>query len=121
MWSRRPVHPGRGTATVLALYPASRLDWIVLVPLTAATIANMPGNPHLPRAWLQTVDRFAVHYQAPMVLLLAAGALVVLAAAREWGLRPAPPLQPGRPRPSRSAQVDTGVEGEARDQVGGLA
>ena len=113
---------------VLALYPASRLDWIVLVPLTAATISNMPGNPHLPRAWLRTVDRFAVHYQAPLILLLAAGALVVLAAAREWGLREPPPpplplplpLRPG-PRPGGSAQVDARVEGEARDQVGGLA
>ena len=108
---------------VLALYPASRLDWIVLAPLTFATIASMPGNPHLPRPWLRAVDRYAVHYQAPLVLLFAAGALVVLAAAREWGLRTAPPApaEPGPPSRPVSAQVDAGVEGEARDQVGGLA
>jgi hypothetical protein len=104
---------------VLALYPASRLDWIVLAPLTFATIANMPGNPHLPRAWLRSLDRYAVHYQAPLVLLAAAGSLVVLAAAREWGVRT--PRPPGRPAAAGSAEVDAGVEGEARDQVGGLA
>jgi hypothetical protein len=61
-----------------------------------------------------------VHYQAPLVLLLAAGALVVLAAARDWGLRE-PPRPRLKPQPGGSAQVDTRVEREARDQVGGLA
>ncbi len=30
---------------VLVLYPASRLDWLILARLGAATIANMPGDP----------------------------------------------------------------------------
>ena len=32
---------------VLVLYPASRLDWLVLARLAAGTIANMPGIPYL--------------------------------------------------------------------------
>jgi len=33
---------------LLVLYPASRLDWLVVARLTAATISNMPGNPWPP-------------------------------------------------------------------------
>ena len=33
---------------VLVLYPASRLDWLVLGRLAAGTISNMPGNPYPP-------------------------------------------------------------------------
>ena len=37
---------------VLVLYPASRLDWLVLARLTAGTISNMPGNPYLQHSHL---------------------------------------------------------------------
>ena len=30
---------------LLVLYPASRLDWLVLARLAVATLANMPGDP----------------------------------------------------------------------------
>ena len=33
---------------LIALYPASRLDWLVLLRLTAATFALMPGNTGFP-------------------------------------------------------------------------
>jgi hypothetical protein len=73
---------------VLVLYPASRLDWLVLARLTAATIANMPGNPWLPRIpVLATIDTFAILRLAPLVLLAAVIGVVVLALSGQWGLR----------------------------------
>jgi len=70
---------------LLLLYPASRLDWLVLARLTAATIANMPGNPFLDHSHVLTIiDRLAVHVLAPLVLLGAAAGLVVLCVSGRW-------------------------------------
>ena len=76
---------------VLVLYPATWLDWLVLARLTGATVANIPGNPDgVPghSTALKGFDVFLVHYMAPLVLLGAAGALVIMIAANVWGLRP---------------------------------
>ncbi len=76
---------------VLVLYPASRLDWLVLVRLTAGTISNMPGNPYLQHSHLLRVaDHFAVRTAAPLVMLAAAIALVVLCITGRWNLRDSP-------------------------------
>jgi hypothetical protein len=70
---------------VLVLYPATRLDWLVLARLTAGTIANMPGNPLLPHGHvLNLLDRYAVHAIAPLVILGAAVGLVVLCWSGRW-------------------------------------
>jgi hypothetical protein len=47
---------------VLALYPATRLDWLVLVRLWIATLANIPGNPDgISGGRMRTADIALVH------------------------------------------------------------
>ena len=76
---------------VLILYPASRLDWLVLGRLAAGTISNMPGNPYLQHSrLLGLTDHFAVRVLAPMVMLAAAAAFVALCLRGRWKLRDAP-------------------------------
>jgi hypothetical protein len=76
---------------VLILYPASRLDWLVLGRLAAGTISNMPGNPYLQRSRLLLVtDHFAVRALAPIIMLAAAITLVALCLRGHWKLRNAP-------------------------------
>ena len=73
---------------VLVLYPASRLDWLVLGRLAAGTISNMPGNPYLQHSHLLlATDHFAVRVLAPMVMLAAGGAFVALCLRGRWNLR----------------------------------
>jgi len=85
---------------VLVLYPASRLDWLVLARLCAATIANMPGNVGgVPVRSLRRFDAFLVHGFAPVVLFGAAVAVVLLAVSGAWGVQrdtdPVPSWPPG--------------------------
>ena len=76
---------------VLVLYPASRLDWLVLVRLAAGTIANMWGNSYLQHSHLLLVtDHFVVWILAPAVILAAAIALAALCVTGRWKLRDAP-------------------------------
>jgi len=80
---------------LLVLYPASRLDWLVLIRLVAGTVPNTPGHPmaHPPLvAWLHHV---AVHAASPMVLLAAAVGFVWLCWSGRWDMRPAGPPVPG--------------------------
>ncbi len=86
---------------VLVLYPATRLDWIVLLRLTAATIANTPGIRGPPGHDLKVIDRFAVDRLAPWALLAAVIWLVAVAVTGRWKVRQ-PPGKPGRPRYPRS-------------------
>jgi hypothetical protein len=80
---------------VLVLYPASRLDWLVIARLTFATISNIPGNPKGPSDHvLRVIDRILIHWVAPYVLLAAAVGLIALAVSGRWGLRgSSPPAQ----------------------------
>lgn len=85
---------------VLVLYPATRLDWLVLARLTAATIANMPGDPSgVPVHGLKGFDKFLVHGVGPLVLAFCAVWLVIMAITGQWGVRPADSTaQPVTPR-----------------------
>ena len=81
---------------VLVLYPATRLDWLVLGRLAAGTISNMPGNPYLQHSHLLlATDHFAVRVLAPMVMLAAGGTFVALCLRGRWNLRDDP--GPGHP------------------------
>ena len=96
---------------VLVLYPASRLDWLVLARLTAGTIANMPGNPYLQHSdLLRLADHFAVRIMAPIVMLAAAIALVALCVSGHWKVRDSP-------GPDLPAREDAGALARAVDPV----
>jgi uncharacterized membrane protein len=94
---------------VLVLYPASRLDWLVLARLTAGTISNMPGNPYLQHSHLVVVaDHFAVRIMAPLVILAAAVIFVGLCLTGKWKLRDSPGPGPGPGAPGHSAPEEAG-------------
>jgi hypothetical protein len=94
---------------VLVLFPASRLDWLVLARLAAGTISNMPGNPYLQHSHLLLVtDHFAVRILAPLVILAAAAAFVVLCLTGKWKLRDSP--GPGRSAPAEPGQLIPAAE-----------
>ena len=70
---------------LLALYPASRLDWVVIGQFTAATVAIMPGavlplHPH----WLATLAYLSSFRLMPLILLAAVAILVWLCLSRAW-------------------------------------
>jgi hypothetical protein len=74
---------------LLALYPASRIDWLVLARLTAATFALMPGNSGFPpEHLLAAITSNALFWWAPVVLLAAAVALVWLCLTNRWKMDP---------------------------------
>ena len=94
---------------VLVLYPASRLDWLVLARLTAGTISNMPGNPYLQHSHLVVVaDHFAVRIMAPLVILAAAVIFVGLCLSGKWKLRDSPGPGAGAGAPGHSAPGEAG-------------
>jgi hypothetical protein len=87
---------------LLALFPASALDWVLLARLGAATIGTMPGNPNgVPGRTLRSADVFLVHGLVPAVLLACAIALLVLAISGQWGMQAgvAPRSLPAEPDP----------------------
>jgi hypothetical protein len=74
--------------SLLALYSASRLDWVVLIRLLAgATVyvqaVQSPAEPH----WLADIGQFDGAWLTPGVRLLAAAALVWLCLSGQWGWR----------------------------------
>ncbi len=72
---------------VLVLYPATRLDWIVLARLGIATMANIPGNPDgISGGRMRIADVALVHSLTPAVLLACAVAVVYLAVSGRWGV-----------------------------------
>ncbi len=102
---------------LIVLYPESRLDWLVLVRLTAGTVASIPGNPWRPASHLvASIDYSLIGRLAPVALLAAAVGLVALcltgrwnAAGRGFGQAMSPDAAPlsasatpvSRPRPAR--------------------
>jgi hypothetical protein len=83
--------------SLLALYSASRLDWVVLIRLLAgATVyvqaVQSPAQPH----WLADLGQFDGAWLTPGVRLLAAVALVWLCLSGRWGWRSASAVAPGR-------------------------
>jgi hypothetical protein len=83
--------------SLLALYSASRLDWVVLIRLLAgATVyvqaVQSPFQPH----WLANLGQFDGAWLTPGVRLLAAVALIWLCWSGRWGWRSVPAASPGR-------------------------
>jgi hypothetical protein len=83
--------------SLLALYSASRLDWVVLIRLLAgATVyvqaVQSPAEPH----WLGDIAQFDGAWLTPGVRLLATVALVWLCLSGRWGWRSAPAASSGR-------------------------
>ncbi|MGH3166907.1 MAG: hypothetical protein ACRDN0_13605 [Trebonia sp.] len=73
---------------LLALYPRSWLDWVVLTRLCFGAITYMEAAlaPH--RSALQHVQLFQGEWITPPVRLLAVAALVYMCVSRRWGFRP---------------------------------
>jgi hypothetical protein len=93
---------------VLAVYPASRLDWVVTGQLTAGTVALMPGttaalHPH----WVSRLSYLISFRLMPAVLFLALVALIWLCVSGAWNIaaRPAAP-RPDAPALERAAAPD---------------
>jgi alpha-1,6-mannosyltransferase len=83
--------------SLLALYSASRLDWVVLIRLLAgATVyvqaVQSPAQPH----WLANLGQFDGAWLTPGVRLLATVALVWLCLSGRWGWRSASAVSAGR-------------------------
>jgi hypothetical protein len=96
---------------LLVLYPASRLDWLVLGRLAAGTIPNIPGNPptimvastsHL----VILVHNVAVYALGPLVLFGAAAGLVVLCLTGRWQVREPGSLPEAAGLPGAGAAAD---------------
>jgi len=98
---------------LLALYPVSRLDWLVIIRLAVSTFAFMPGNAGFPAQHvLAVISKGSLFYGAPAVLLATAVALVWMCVSERWQmgppavisplgrLRPGPAQQPGPARPA---------------------
>ena len=62
---------------LLILYPASRLDWLVLTRLTAGTIAMIPGVP-------KAIGHITMTFVVPGVLLACVVGLVYLCVTGHW-------------------------------------
>ena len=82
--------------SLLALYSASRLDWVVLIRLLAgATIyvqaIQSPAEPH----WLYDLSQFNGTWLTPTIRLLAAVAFVWLCVSGRWGWRSVSRHRPG--------------------------
>jgi hypothetical protein len=70
---------------VLILYPASRLDWIVLGRLAVGTIALIPGDPYLHAGHLiGRMNQDILTLWAPVLLLVSIAALVALSVTGRW-------------------------------------
>jgi hypothetical protein len=83
--------------SLLALYSASRLDWVVLIRLLAsATIyaqaIQSPVEPH----WLYDLGQFNGTWLTPAIRLLATVAFVWLCVSGRWGWRSVPAASSGR-------------------------
>lgn len=72
---------------LVALMPATRLDWVVVARALAATVAELPGvtfyttlRPH----WLSQFNNVLSRGIVPLVLVAAAVALLWLCGTRRW-------------------------------------
>ncbi len=83
---------------LLAVYPGSRLDGIVLARLFAGTtVYILAVDQTLAPHWLNTVFQENVIYLAPAVRLAAVVALVWLCLSASWRWQQQPALLPGEP------------------------
>jgi hypothetical protein len=76
---------------LLALYPASRLDWPLLARLAAVTIYSLPGMPGMPRSpWLAAITTVNEQLTVPATRFAALVAVVLLAVTGAWYARRKP-------------------------------
>ncbi|HLI39397.1 MAG TPA: hypothetical protein VKV80_18985 [Streptosporangiaceae bacterium] len=92
---------------LLALYPACRLDWLILIPVAAETFAEMPGVPSRLPPVLDDILAGAGDSLVPCIGLAAAVALAWMCLSGSWGwhlrLR-----SPGPDHPPSSGSTVTG-------------
>jgi hypothetical protein len=70
---------------LLMFYPATRLDWLVIWRIAAGSLPNTPGNPTIPPGHIiGLLHHWSIVVIAPLVLLAAAVAFVVLCLTRQW-------------------------------------
>ena len=74
---------------LLALYPASRLDYVVMWQFTAGTFALMPGGSSRlpPHGLLTLLNHDAKNFITPIMLILAVVALVLLCITGDWDIQ----------------------------------
>lgn len=85
---------------LLALYPASRLDWVMLAQLTVGVFVLMPGNAGSPPVHaLAVINNDLLFQVGPALLLACAGALLLLCLTGRWKMS-----DPGEP-PNLAAAV----------------
>jgi len=82
---------------LLALYPRSRLDYLVMVQLTAGSLVMMPGGSGTepPLGWLRTFSHEIWFTWAPVVLLGCVVAVIALCLTGAWNFGPRAEI--GRP------------------------
>jgi hypothetical protein len=87
---------------LLALYPASRLDYVVMVQLTASAFAQMPGGSPFepPLGWLRTFSHQVWFGWTPLVLIGSAAAVVMLCVSGAWNIGPRARRRPEVPSPA---------------------
>jgi hypothetical protein len=91
---------------LLALMPASGVDWVALGRAAAAAAAELPGVIYysaLRPAWLGTVVSGLVHAAVPAVLAITTAVLVWLCLSGRLARPPDDPALPGWPRRPASA------------------
>ena len=80
---------------LLVMYPASRLDWVILGQLAVGTVEFMPGMPSFPprHSWLGQALDVQSNVVMPLVRRAALLAVVALCVTGAWYARdrgPAP-------------------------------
>lgn len=73
--------------SVLAFYPASRLDWVSLASFAAISVASIPGlslGSRLLGRWFEDIDYQIQGHLSPLVLLGAVIAFVALCRNQRW-------------------------------------
>ncbi len=73
---------------LLALYPRSRLDALVLIRLCFGAVTYMEAGLLSQRLWLQHIQLFTGDWITSSVRLLTAAALIWLCITGRWGIRP---------------------------------
>ena len=87
MWSyQRPWYDVMAIV-LLAVYPASRLDWLILGRLILTAPVYLPGVPGPTPAWLTSTINAVGDYVAPNARLVAAIAFVALCLSGRWAWR----------------------------------
>jgi len=91
---------------LLALMPATRLDWIAVVRAVAAAVAEVPGvtyYPYLHPAWVSATEGTIALEVSPVVLVGAGLVLIWLLVSGRWATddyktaeSQAPPVSPGQ-------------------------